>query len=450
VLPASQSRAAWLAVICSTVYLLILRHSVTIKIRFSNFSFIHKGLVFLLITIILFAGSIGAYFLKKDSADGRILIWKVTLNMIADNPFTGMGINGFKANYMNYQAEYFKSHPDSDEAMLAGDTNYSFNELLQQTAEHGAIGGLLIVFIFISAFLTNSIKKNRRNIESNLQNNRLKEMKFIAISKAIILSIFIFSMFSYPAQILPIKISLIFALAYLSNNQKSFFSVPTILRIKKLSVYGIYVGKGIVLCLIAVSALYGIRLLKTQAKALKDWEFAFVLYSLGNYDSSIKEYALVMPVLRCNGDFLTNYGKALSMAGKHQKAIEVLQQAITYYPNTIVYTALGDSYKETGQIKKAESAYLQAWHMNPSRFYPKYLLAKLYDETGQPYKAIVVAKELLEKQIKISSTAIEEIKTEMRKIVGKNTGFNSTFLDNKKNGGNRATNSSTLIKCQFW
>jgi len=124
-----------------------------------------------------------------------------------------------------------------------------------------------------------------------------------------------------------------------------------------------------------------------------------------------------MPVLLCNGDFLTNYGKALSMAGKHQKAIEVLQQATTYYPNTIVYTALGDSYKETGQIKKAESAYLQAWHMNPSRFYPKYLLAKLYNETGQTEKAVFTATEILQKHVKIKSTAIEEIKEEMLEII---------------------------------
>jgi hypothetical protein len=57
--------------------------------------------------------------------------------------------------------------------------------------------------------------------------------------------------------------------------------------------------------------------------------------------------------------------------------------------------------------------------LSPSRFYPKYLLAKLYDETGQKEKAIQVANELLAKDIKIESTAIEEIKEEMKKLINK-------------------------------
>ena len=58
--------------------------------------------------------------------------------------------------------------------------------------------------------------------------------------------------------------------------------------------------------------------------------------------------------------------------------------------------------------------------MNPSRFYPKYLLAKLYDETNQREKAIAVAKELLSKEVKVESTAVYEIQTEMNNILNRN------------------------------
>ena len=118
-----------------------------------------------------------------------------------------------------------------------------------------------------------------------------------------------------------------------------------------------------------------------------------------------------------NGDFLLSYGKALSMADEHKKAITILEYAKNYYPNTILYTALGDSYKELGKIDKAETSYLQAWYMIPSRFYPKYLLAKLYYDTGQNDKAMEVAGELLKKEVKIQSTAIMEIKEEMKNII---------------------------------
>ncbi|MFW6272388.1 MAG: tetratricopeptide repeat protein, partial [bacterium] len=98
--------------------------------------------------------------------------------------------------------------------------------------------------------------------------------------------------------------------------------------------------------------------------------------------------------------------------------------AAKYFPNTVVYTALGDSYKATGQYKNAEEVYSHAWYMNPSRFYPKYLLAKLYDESGQLEKAAIVAGELLAKEVKVESTAVEEIKAEMQQILeAQNTGM---------------------------
>lgn len=60
--------------------------------------------------------------------------------------------------------------------------------------------------------------------------------------------------------------------------------------------------------------------------------------------------------------------------------------------NTILYTCLGNNYKVLGQNTEAEQAYLHAWHMAPARFYPLYLLAKLYNETGQTEKALTMAK----------------------------------------------------------
>lgn len=68
---------------------------------------------------------------------------------------------------------------------------------------------------------------------------------------------------------------------------------------------------------------------------------------------------------------------------------------------------------------EAEQAYLHAWHMAPAKFYPLYLLAKLYDETGQKEKAVEMANKVMEKEVKIESTAIREIQEEMKKIIEK-------------------------------
>ncbi len=108
-------------------------------------------------------------------------------------------------------------------------------------------------------------------------------------------------------------------------------------------------------------------------------------------------------------------GKALPIDDKHFKAIEIFQQATCQYPNTVGFIAIGDSYKKLEGINKTEQVYLSAWHMNPRRFYPKYLLPKLYDENGQKEKAVITAKESLgkQKQVKIESIIVEEIRVEL-------------------------------------
>ena len=64
--------------------------------------------------------------------------------------------------------------------------------------------------------------------------------------------------------------------------------------------------------------------------------------------------------------------------------------------------------------------YRLAANVVPNKFYPLYLLVKLYDETGQTEKARAMARELLNKEVKVPSKAIEEIKAEMERLIHKN------------------------------
>lgn len=111
------------------------------------------------------------------------------------------------------------------------------------------------------------------------------------------------------------------------------------------------------------------------------------------------------------------YGKSLSIDGEHFKAIELLQQATWQYP---FVSAMGDSYKKLEETDEVEQAYVYAWYMN-STWYSRYLLTKLYDESGQ--KAVITAKELLREQGKTESTLIEEIRVELEGILLKRQNF---------------------------
>lgn len=147
------------------------------------------------------------------------------------------------------------------------------------------------------------------------------------------------------------------------------------------------------------------------------WKDAFDLYNYGLYEESLEDYEKAYPILKNNGEFLINYGKALSIAGKHLDAVTILEHAKNHQGNSVLYTALGDSYKALEKYNNAEQQYLQAANMAPAKFYPLYLLAKLYDASEQQHKAIAMANTILEKEVKVQSTAIEEIKEEIKQLL---------------------------------
>ena len=63
--------------------------------------------------------------------------------------------------------------------------------------------------------------------------------------------------------------------------------------------------------------------------------------------------------------------------------------------------------------------FLKASDIVPSRMYPYYLLAKMYQESNQQQKAEEMARVVLTKEPKVHSTAVEEMRQEVKKIIDK-------------------------------
>ncbi len=87
----------------------------------------------------------GLYFYRSGSVDARLLVWRVSLDMIADKPLTGFGPGNFPYHYMLYQADYFMTRPESSFAAVADNVLYPFNEYIKLAVELGLLG--LILFI---------------------------------------------------------------------------------------------------------------------------------------------------------------------------------------------------------------------------------------------------------------------------------------------------------------
>jgi O-antigen ligase len=93
--------AGWTAALVGSMIFLWqwLKRKHTIKVKPT----LLKSGFLLFITVFI----ISIYFIRRDSADGRLLIWYNTIKMIEDFPLFGIGTGGWQANYMLYQAEYF-------------------------------------------------------------------------------------------------------------------------------------------------------------------------------------------------------------------------------------------------------------------------------------------------------------------------------------------------------
>jgi O-antigen ligase len=75
-----------------------------------NMKFFHKRWVKYL-SLLCFALLLsGCYWMKKDSADGRLLIWRCSVSMVKDAPWLGHGISIFRIIFRGTASTYAASY----------------------------------------------------------------------------------------------------------------------------------------------------------------------------------------------------------------------------------------------------------------------------------------------------------------------------------------------------
>ncbi|KAB7528873.1 hypothetical protein F8C76_13560 [Flagellimonas olearia] len=399
VLPSTRSRAAWLAVLTSSLLLILIKIFQVKKIRtWKSIPKYQLRAIILSTLIISGVGLFALYHYKSNSANGRILVWEVCADMIKKAPALGVGFDRFGAHYMDFQANYFEAHINSGSMGLADDVRYPYNEILQIVVENGFLG--LLPFVAILFFLVTLPGKA----------GTIGQM-----FKGVLLSIFIFGLFSYPSHILPIKAIGVVSLAFLSSKDIHPFYIQIKRKLPSWATKSTKVALGVGILLLTIQL---IRYTKTLELGYKNWKRALVQYDYAQYSSSVDLFGSASSkVLHTHGDFLMQYGKALVMSKDYEKGLITLKQSQRYLNNTITQIALGDAYKALGHFTEAEMAYALASKMVPSRHYPQYLMVKLYQDTGEYDKARKAALTFLSKPVKIPSKAIREMTNEINEII---------------------------------
>ena len=341
------------------------------------------GSATLVITIL-----VGLYFLKKDSADGRLLIWQCSGQMIADKPLFGHGTGGFQKEYMLYQADYFRNHPESGYTMRADIVKHPFNEFILLFAEYGLVGGIL--FVFVAYLLIREYKKNKNN-----------ETFYPMLT---LLAIAVFACFSYPLKYPFVRLVLVFSAAIIMRNEPKCVCVSaSVVRLLKPLV---------------LIALTGMIVLTGQLFYNEYYWNKIARRSLaGETKEVLPEYARLYPWMRGNGLFLYNYAAELNYIGDWKKSNELMTECSKLYNDNDVQLILADNYQQLKQYEQAEQHLKLAYEMIPNRFIPLYRLVQLYKLQKREDDAQNLAKLIIRKPIKIPSYEIDAIKTEMKKII---------------------------------
>jgi O-antigen polymerase len=360
----SESRTA---LISSTSAVLLISYIELNKIK----ALLEKKHVRWLFIICLLTLGLVLYIYKSGSADGRLLIWRISLRMIADNPLLGWGNEGFISQYMNRQAEYFIQNPDSPFSILAGEVSHPFNEFIFISVNYGIVS-LFIIFAF--ALLT-----LRMILHNTYPQRSLITSIFVVLN--------VWCLFSYPSAVPFVWLIILFLIitAYepLFKNHK-----PKLISI----------------CILCICIISFITTYRSYSKEF--YRIYMQEKSESNQDDEIMEqYADMYEDYKDNRLFLYNYGALLHYTGKYKESLIVLKKCAHHMADYNVRLLIGDDFLQLDMLDSAITEFHYANYMIPCRYLPLYYEMKLYQDSGKEDKAKELANIILKKTNKVNKSA---------------------------------------------
>jgi O-antigen ligase len=376
----SGSRTGILVVLILGVFYVIVKYR-----RFiTGLSWWSKSLLIVLAVVTM----AGLYLAKKDSANGRFLVWRCTWDMIKEKPLFGHGYKSFEAEYMLYQARYFEQNPDSKFVLLSDNVKHPFNEYLLIVAEFGSVAivvALLLIAIIIRAYIRNSDKES-----------------FTFVSA--IIAILMFSCFSYPFK-------------YPFTWAVFAFSIIFILKLSKLndSKYGRNTVTWLFRVMIPLASFTALGF------TIKDMYYENKWYNVANpsIETSGKmilpQYELLYSHFESDGYFLYNYAAQLNYWGEYEKSLKYADKCILSLNDYDIQMLIADNYHNLSDWVQGLEHYELASRMCSNRFMPLYKMTLIYDATGEKKKLRELAEKIIQKEEKIPSLTVSRIKNIMRK-----------------------------------
>ena len=382
VLPASMSRAGWLALAAAAV--LTLSSDRRIRLRLESAA--HKGLFAAAALILLGGSAAGAFMIKRDSALGRLHIWRIECLAIARRPLSGSGPGSAMGAYGETQEKFFRSHQDAPAAIVrvAGCPEYAFNEYLGIGMERGVPGLLLAAATAVSAIV--NLQRRKSSLAGGM------------------LALAVFALFSYPLSIMQFRILLVLFLASCGPVRRRGTKAETLLT-----------------AVAALACTGACIALKPSADALKDaereWKRISAYSAYGATQEDVEDLLAVRERLSDNFRYLYDLGYALHRCGHFEESNRVLAEGAEISSDPMFRVIMGRNFEALGDYARAEEEYLKAHYTVPCRIYPLLRLMRLQIRAGRDPDAVVTGTEITEMPVNERNAAMLGLQREARQTL---------------------------------
>lgn len=332
----------------------------------------------------------GLYFMKQGSADGRSIIYLISMLCIGNTPIFGAGIGSFCHQYAEKMASFYHQHP-SFNYQSADVIESAYNCLLQIGVEQGVIGIGLAVILVILLFVR--LSKKGKTLEMGL------------------LCLLIFSMFSYPFDQLPYQIIFVLISAYAATDRKEII----------LSKYRELWSKKFLLPVAALGCVFVFssfahKHIYVREKAESDYRMMAGI----SHSAFIDDYYELLPYLRGNANFLFDFGKMLSSDGRYNDSNAMLRLGTLTSNDPMFYVVQGNNYCEMASYLEAGKAYQKAFNIMPNRIYPLYRLMLFYEKVGNKEQMKEMAQRVADFKVKVASPATKEMQKKAIDVINQN------------------------------
>lgn len=225
-----------------------------------------------------------------------------------------------------------------------------------------------------------------------------------------LLCLLIFSMFSYPFDLLPYQVIFVLIAAYAASENKEAVPSTKWCQLSRKFVVPITA----LICILTLSFFLYCHIVERK-KAESDYRMMVGL----TYTDFINDYYELFPYLRNNPHYLFEFGKMLAEDGRYNDSNAMLHLGTLISNDPMFHVIQGNNYCKMGLHKEAEQAYQKAFSIMPNRIYPLYRLMLLYKEKGDIARMKDMAHKVIAFNVKVASPATKEMQENAENLLNK-------------------------------